>query len=85
MEVLGNNFQAYLRGEVETAGQRFEQVKEKVLGLTEQDMKPGPELLGATQELREAVGAYVNALRRLANYSAHGMRVEAPIPMTAHA
>ena len=79
MNAPQENFQTYLRGEVDTAGKRFEQTVEQVYALTSR--QPGPELLGATRELSENFRLYAGALRRMANVASH----RADSRQTAHA
>ena len=66
------SFQGYLRLEVANAEKQFEQAKEKVFALTGGPVvAPDPALLEAAQSFSQDMKAYINALRRLAHFSAH--------------
>jgi hypothetical protein len=69
------SFQGYLRLEVVNAEKQFEQAKEKVFALTGgPKVEPDPALLEATQYFSQNMQTYINALRRLAHFSAHQSR-----------
>jgi hypothetical protein len=60
-----------LRREVDQAGKRYETAQRRVLTLTgKPDFEAGPALLQATEVLREDMKIYIDALRRLAYYTA---------------
>jgi hypothetical protein len=66
------SFQGYLRLEVANAEKQFEQAKAKVFALIGgPEEAPDPALLEATEFFSQNMQAYINALRRLAHYSAH--------------
>jgi len=72
MRAPEESFQAYLRGEVDSAGERYEQAVERVFALTGGvSSQPGPDLLDAAEILRQSLRVYTGALRRLANFAAH--------------
>jgi len=72
MRATEESFPSYLRGEVETAGQRYDSAVEKVFALLGgTNIQPCPELLDATQELREDLRLYAGAIRRMASFSVH--------------
>lgn len=69
------SFHGYLRHEVDNAGSRYEQARQRVFELTRgEEIEPGPALLEATESLAEDMKTYINALRRLAHFAAHKAR-----------
>ena len=70
-----DSFLSYLRQEVNSAGEQFEQARARVFALCGSDAcHPDPRLLETTEDLAETMRMYLAALRRLACYLAHQNR-----------
>jgi hypothetical protein len=66
------NYQSYLLDEVELAGERYDHTVEKVFALLGgPNVQPGPDLVHATQALREDLRLYAGAIRRMATIVCH--------------
>jgi len=75
------SFQSYLRGEVEVAGQRYDQAVEEVFALL--GGEPEPDLFYATQALSDDLRLYAGAIRRMATFASHQSRT-GPKHLSAH-
>ncbi|HEY3835272.1 MAG TPA: hypothetical protein VGL72_01815 [Bryobacteraceae bacterium] len=72
------SFNVYLRGEVDNAEKVFQQAKDRVFSMTSgPEIEVSPKLLAAVEILSESMKLYMNALRRMAHYSAHHSRQRA--------
>jgi hypothetical protein len=80
------SFDGFLRQEVETAGKCYERAKREVFAMTgSEEIRPDPALLQSIEVLSEAMKVYINALRRLAHYSAHQARAVSQKHLAIHA
>ena len=80
------SFHVYLRGEVDNAEKVFQQARDRVLVLINgPEIEVGPKLSAAVEILSEALKLYINALRRLAHYSAHAGQASAGQRIASHA
>lgn len=63
------SFRSYLRGEVETAGARYDSAMDDVFRLLNTTAgSPGPELISAVQNASENLRVYSGAIRRMVRF-----------------
>jgi hypothetical protein len=72
MNSTEDRFQTYLRTEMDSAGETFETARARVFALLNaSDLVSRHALLGATEEMAEAMRLYLGAIRRFAHFAAN--------------